>query len=182
MKNYILGILTVMVLLAVGFFAYQYGKKSADKKNEPPPITISPTETLVGNDRDEHGCIGTAGYEWCAVKNKCLRSWEEPCEDPKTNDSDLIKQAMANKLGKKVADLNITISKNDGKYASGGVIEKNAEAGGGYFFAVKDKGIWKIVADGNGTIDCASLVSYPDYPTSMIPECFDTKTGKPVKR
>ena len=34
----------------------------------------------LGGDRDEHGCIGSAGYSWCDVKNKCLRVWEEPCE------------------------------------------------------------------------------------------------------
>jgi len=34
---------------------------------------------LVGNDSDSHGCIGTAGYTWCAAKAKCLREWEENC-------------------------------------------------------------------------------------------------------
>ncbi len=34
---------------------------------------------LVGNDRDEHGCIGSAGYSWCEEKQKCLRTWEENC-------------------------------------------------------------------------------------------------------
>lgn len=34
---------------------------------------------IVGGDRDVHGCIGSAGYSWCAAKNKCLRSWEESC-------------------------------------------------------------------------------------------------------
>ncbi|MFC2163318.1 hypothetical protein ACFLRF_06510, partial [Candidatus Altiarchaeota archaeon] len=34
----------------------------------------------VGGDRDEHGCIGSAGYIWCEGKNKCLRPWEEPCD------------------------------------------------------------------------------------------------------
>lgn len=37
---------------------------------------------LVGNDKDEHGCIGSAGYSWCEAKNKCLRSWEEACAAP----------------------------------------------------------------------------------------------------
>lgn len=37
-------------------------------------------ETIVGGDRDEHGCIGSAGYSWCAAKSKCLRSWEESCQ------------------------------------------------------------------------------------------------------
>lgn len=36
-------------------------------------------ETIVGGDKDEHGCIGSAGYSWCQEKQKCLRTWEEPC-------------------------------------------------------------------------------------------------------
>jgi hypothetical protein len=37
-------------------------------------------EPILGGDRDEHGCIGSAGYSWCEVKQKCLRVWEEKCE------------------------------------------------------------------------------------------------------
>lgn len=29
-----------------------------------------------GSDRDGHGCIGSAGYSWCARENKCVRPWE----------------------------------------------------------------------------------------------------------
>lgn len=35
---------------------------------------------LVGNDSDEFGCKASAGYSWCALKDKCIRTWEEPCE------------------------------------------------------------------------------------------------------
>jgi len=35
---------------------------------------------IIGGDKDEHGCLGPAGYSWCAMKNKCLRVWEEKCE------------------------------------------------------------------------------------------------------
>ena len=31
---------------------------------------------IVGNDRDAHGCIGSAGYAWCARDNACVRPWE----------------------------------------------------------------------------------------------------------
>ncbi|GMI48348.1 hypothetical protein TrCOL_g8842 [Triparma columacea] len=31
---------------------------------------------MVGGDRDSHGCIGSAGYTWCAGKSKCVRPWE----------------------------------------------------------------------------------------------------------
>lgn len=37
-------------------------------------------QNVVGSDKDEHGCIGSAGYSWCEAKQKCLRSWEETCE------------------------------------------------------------------------------------------------------
>lgn len=33
---------------------------------------------IGGND--SHGCAVTAGYSWCEVKQKCLRSWEEKCQ------------------------------------------------------------------------------------------------------
>jgi hypothetical protein len=38
-------------------------------------------EPLLGGDKDEHGCIGSAGYSWCEEKQKCLRVWEEKCSD-----------------------------------------------------------------------------------------------------
>jgi hypothetical protein len=34
---------------------------------------------IVGNDRDAHGCIPSAGYSWCEQKQKCLRPFEEAC-------------------------------------------------------------------------------------------------------
>jgi hypothetical protein len=41
---------------------------------------------MVGQDRDEHGCIPSAGYSWC--RGQCLRLWDfrlapEDC-DPQT--------------------------------------------------------------------------------------------------
>ena len=29
-----------------------------------------------GGDRDEFGCIGSAGYQWCAATQSCERPWE----------------------------------------------------------------------------------------------------------
>ena len=33
-------------------------------------------DDVVGSDRDAHGCIGSAGYAWCARTNGCERPWE----------------------------------------------------------------------------------------------------------
>jgi putative hemolysin len=34
---------------------------------------------MVGNDTDEHGCIGSAGYAWCVGLQQCIRPWETQC-------------------------------------------------------------------------------------------------------
>lgn len=31
---------------------------------------------MVGADRDAHGCIGSAGYQWCERSQRCERPWE----------------------------------------------------------------------------------------------------------
>jgi predicted amidohydrolase YtcJ len=33
-------------------------------------------DAVVGGDRDEHGCIGSAGYQWCEKLGECVRPWE----------------------------------------------------------------------------------------------------------
>lgn len=49
---------------------------------------VNNNDVIVGGDRDEHGCIGSAGYTYCVAKDKCIRSWEEECE--KVNDKKII--------------------------------------------------------------------------------------------
>ena len=36
---------------------------------------------IIGGGKDEHGCLVAAGYSWCNSKNKCLRVFEESCDD-----------------------------------------------------------------------------------------------------
>jgi len=69
MKNVfaILGILIIGILL-VGCTAAEKAQTSDKSQGQ-----------LVGNDRDAHGCIGSAGYSWCEAKQTCLRPWEEKC-------------------------------------------------------------------------------------------------------
>ncbi len=35
---------------------------------------------LLGGDKDEHGCIGSAGYTWSQLKQTCIRSFELPIQ------------------------------------------------------------------------------------------------------
>lgn len=61
--------LILFLLFFAGLIIFIQIKSKSDQK-----------ETLVGGDRDKHGCIGSAGYIWCEAKQKCLRQWEEACE------------------------------------------------------------------------------------------------------
>ena len=45
-----------------------------------PTTGCGENQPLVGGDRDAHGCIGSAGYSWCEISQKCYRPWEEKCE------------------------------------------------------------------------------------------------------
>jgi len=69
-------------------------------------------------------------------------------------------------------DMEIIVSEVDGDYASGGSRPRNADAGGGYFFAAKTDEGWVIAADGNGNIFCSEIEPY-NFPSDMIPECWD---------
>jgi uncharacterized lipoprotein YbaY len=39
-------------------------------------VAAPPPASTTGADRDEHGCIRSAGYSWCAKEGKCVRPWE----------------------------------------------------------------------------------------------------------
>ncbi len=69
-------LIIIIVLVVGGGYLYLNRQKFPwlEKMSNP-----TPAGSLVGNDRDAHGCIGSAGYSWCEVKQKCLRPWEEDC-------------------------------------------------------------------------------------------------------
>ncbi|MBM3205341.1 hypothetical protein FJZ41_00615 [Candidatus Shapirobacteria bacterium] len=64
--------IVLILIIAAGLFFASFFLFNQPKSSSP--------DNLLGGDRDEHGCIGSAGYSWCEAKQKCLRIWEEPCE------------------------------------------------------------------------------------------------------
>lgn len=41
---------------------------------------VSSSNMILGNDSDEHGCIASAGYSWCASSGRCHKPWENICD------------------------------------------------------------------------------------------------------
>lgn len=54
-----------------------------DERSEAPDETKEP---VVGDDRDAHGCIGSAGYAWCERTKECVRPWEVAAANGFDND------------------------------------------------------------------------------------------------
>ncbi len=90
-----------------------------------------------------------------------------------------VKAGLVAEHGADAASMAITVSTLSSDYAKG---MASAGAGGGIWFAAKTGGSWHLVWDGNGIIDCTALVPYPTFPTSLIPECYNTATQKLVTR
>ena len=40
-------------------------------------VVVPGKREMVGGDRDKHGCIGSAGYQWCEVQQDCIRIFEK---------------------------------------------------------------------------------------------------------
>jgi len=203
-KKIILVVVAVVIftLLVVGgglFYGYKIGFLNKLLGNVPTtPITKTPIEqSLVGNDKDAYGCIPSAGYSWCEVKQKCLRTFEEACvvEQPaavetppvKTlpvvDETELVKSAIIEELvkehGEDFRQMDITVSKIEGDFAKGGA---SGDGGGGMWLAAKVGDTWKLVWDGNGVIYCEDLAPYPDFPKSFVAECYDKATDNLVTR
>lgn len=81
--NFLLIILVIVLLvpqitLAAWWNPFSWGFWSKIFHNQ------TQEQKLIGGDKDSHGCLIAAGYSWCEVKNKCLRTWEEKCEADQT--------------------------------------------------------------------------------------------------
>jgi len=88
-------------------------------------------------------------------------------------DKELITEALAIKYNQSYAEVKTIIPQITSTHASGTV---SFSGEGGWFLAIKDGEIWKIVADGNGTVSCETVAPY-NFPVSMVSECVD-KNGK----
>mgnify|MGYP000905716332 CR=1 FL=1 len=68
----------IIVAIAL-LFGFSANLATAQGITEPmlatPEKSMPTQEIIVGNDRDEHGCIGSAGYTWDAQKKECVQPW-----------------------------------------------------------------------------------------------------------
>lgn len=170
MRYLLIGFILVTVVVGSGFYFFKKNVETPDPNivqvTDQTPSDVS----LVGADEDEHGCKISAGYSWCEVKNKCLRTWEEAC-DTGTEVAMAVQEAIAQKFEKPKNTVIISVDRDTGEFAKGGV-RFTDDIGGAIWFAANVDGVWKLVADGQGPMACVAANEY-SMPTDFVPECVD---------
>jgi len=100
---------------------------------------------------------------------------EEVSEEESESDLVQIKAAFAEKYNRSIDEVDLSIDNNTGTHANG-LVKFTGEIGGGWWLAYNLPTGWKIVADGNGSVLCNDIEGY-DFPTDMVPECWDEATS-----
>eukprot|EP00193_Tetraselmis_chui_P008693 CAMPEP_0177760080 /NCGR_PEP_ID=MMETSP0491_2-20121128/5072_1 /TAXON_ID=63592 /ORGANISM="Tetraselmis chuii, Strain PLY429" /LENGTH=80 /DNA_ID=CAMNT_0019275947 /DNA_START=96 /DNA_END=335 /DNA_ORIENTATION=- len=72
--------LPLLVILLLGFASSSSGRLLQQETTTTAPDESQDDGATVplmpGSDRDEHGCITSAGFQWCESTQECYRSWE----------------------------------------------------------------------------------------------------------
>jgi hypothetical protein len=169
-----------VVIIALIGGAYWFGKSSIMKNS--PKEEVS--DVREATNSEENAVEEKEPVEEIAVDGSGSAPEEGITEDTEeeSNESviETLKLLFAQKYERKVEDVNVTISKRDGDYLTGGV-KFAEELAGGYVLAAKVNDAWKIVFDGNGSWSC-SAVDIVDFPSDLVPECWDENTSQMVDR
>ena len=162
LSQVILLALLFLVIFIAGAASFWFYQEKLTKKSQvsPTPQILDPSPT----------------YQSQPTSEPTVASLLTPTSKP---DSQGIKEAMAKKHNKSMADVEITVSKIDSTHAWGSV-KFAGEMGGGWFLAFKNPDGWIIVDDGNGTISCETIAPY-NFPPDMVSECVD-KNGNLIKK
>ncbi len=151
-KAAFLVLIAIILIGAVGVFAYFLGKGSFGLSK----LTPSPSPSPISQ----------------------LQSPSTPA--PVVDETEAIKEAIYELVGSDATEVNVTISENIGTHATGGVVDWGSEVGGGYWIAAKSGGEWIGVYGGQSHPTCSQIDPY-NFPTDMVPECLDG-LGKVITR
>lgn len=118
---------------------------SACKESGETENTAAP---LVGGDRDEHGCIASAGYRWSRVQQRCIRPFEEgvrllPVEDLQDSSAVLAATVIFS-----ADSLRAEVLLPDGETSP--VLDRRTLPSGGYAWNIEDDDTYNVRRDEQG--------------------------------
>ena len=110
-----------------------------------------PQSPRLGADRDEHGCIGSAGYVWCEVQKDCIRLFEKGIRTEAIDGSNVSAFIVFSPDSTRAELFFSNDQPNE-------ILERRGLPSGGYAWNVEDddtknvrfeKGLWTISQRGN---------------------------------
>lgn len=169
--KYFVTILVTALIVGFSVTAYFKGWLPSLKFDKPQAVSTQNLEVSYISEKEDDDNISTSSSTPIASSSADM--------DDEKSVLEAVKLALVEKHGPNFLQMDYKLSKHEDNYASGTV---NGDGGGGMWFAAKVGEKWEVVADGNGVILCSQLEPYPDFPNSMIPECWDETNAKIVKR
>jgi hypothetical protein len=109
---------------------------------------------IVGNDKDKHGCIGSAGYTWSVLKKECVRTFELT-----QTDKNAIELVSIDNTQKMVVLFSSNKTKAEVFYSGGNKVVNKSTKGNVYMLKnektiveklINLKGKWQFVKVSNG--------------------------------
>jgi Holliday junction resolvase len=121
---------------------------------------------IYKDEPGEYDCELLRNYEFT---ENMIMGCKDPVVEFTIADAQGIQKAFADKYHKNVEDITIKVDKYTALHARG-TVQFSDEPGGGLFLAVKEKGEWDLVFDGNGMYGCEIVESY-NFPEDMVADC-----------
>lgn len=129
--------------------------------------------------------LGADGSQQTAVTDANLKfggiAAEAASKGVSATDAELITKALADSFKMKADEVEITVEKESTHDFATGYVNVGEGDKGGIYFAARVGDNWEIAHNGTGIITCEQIADY-DFPTGLIPRCFDQATGQNVDR
>ncbi len=74
-------LLMCVFMIAAGVLVWKRIGEINQRKEYVQTVEELTNEKVIGGEKDPMGCLLSAGYTWYEEKQKCLRAWEEGCEN-----------------------------------------------------------------------------------------------------
>lgn len=173
MKNPLLTLTLVLVILT-SIFSFGFGAYTLLKVEHLNQSVMSLSKQLDASDPQEMRLEEVGQMDQTSTPSALSEG-----EELTLTVESALQQAFASKYDRDPESVMVDVQANTGTYAKG-LIKFEGEMSGGWFLAVKEDE-WKIVADGNGTVNCSDVEAY-DFPGEMVPSCWDQEAMELIER
>ncbi len=101
-------VMFVLVLCFAFVFASAIPQDNSPKMNDNGKPPMIGDEQMIGGEKDEHGCLGPAGYSWNESENACVREWLSKSDSERYQDMNRTQERENNRLRLNCSDCNYT--------------------------------------------------------------------------